>query len=430
MKYPALQVALDFINFSRAEKCAKEAVLGGCDILEAGTPLIKSEGLDCVRKLKAMFPEKTIVADMKTMDAGRIEVEAAAKTGADIICVLAASTDETIKECVKAGKNYGAQIQADLIAVKNPVQRAKQLEKLGVNIVGVHCAIDEQMHGKDSFKTLKEVIAAINLPVAIAGGINSETAVDAVKAGADVIIVGGAVTKEEKATQAVKNIRKAIKSKKKTKTLLYKRVTEKNVKDILKKVSAANISDAMHRKEAVTGLKSVGKPKKIIGKVITVKTFPGDWAKPVQAVDKAEKGDVIIIDACGKGPAVWGELATHGAKQKGIAGVIINGAVRDTEEIIKMGLPIYAKMVMPNAGEPKGFGEIGVSLNINGIEIATGDWVVCDADGVCVIPQNLIVEVANRAMSVLETENRLRKEIDEGSTLSKVTQLLRWEKTG
>ncbi|MDD4201924.1 MAG: DUF561 domain-containing protein [Candidatus Omnitrophica bacterium] len=430
MKYPALQVALDFIDLSRAEKCAKEAVLGGCDILEAGTPLIKSEGLDCVRKLRKLFPEKTIVADMKIMDAGRTEVESAAKAGADIVCVLAAAADETIKECVKAGKNYGAQIQADLIAIKDPVKRAKQLEDLGVDIIGVHCAIDEQMHAKDAFKTLKEIIAVVDLPVAVAGGINSETAVSAVKAGASIIIVGGAITKEKNATQAVKTIKKTIKSKKGTKTSLYKRVSEKNIKDILRKVSSANVSDAMHRKEAVIGLKAIGKPIKIIGKVITVKTLPGDWAKPVQAVDKAEKGDVIIIDACGTGPAVWGELATHSAKQKGIAGVIINGAARDIEEIIKMGLPVYSKMVMPNAGEPKGFGEIGVGLNIDGIVIETGDWVVCDSDGICVIPQNSIVEVANRAMSVLETENRLRKEIDDGSTLSRVTHLLKWEKTG
>ena len=79
MNKARLQVALDFIELPRALKVAQAAIAGGADIIEAGTPLIKSEGLDAVRKLREMFPAATIVADMKTMDAGRIETEAAAK---------------------------------------------------------------------------------------------------------------------------------------------------------------------------------------------------------------------------------------------------------------------------------------------------------------------------------------------------------------
>ena len=71
---PVLQVALDFVDLSRAMKCAEESVKGGVDWLEAGTPLIKSEGLNAVRKLRERFPDKTIIADMKIMDAGRTEV--------------------------------------------------------------------------------------------------------------------------------------------------------------------------------------------------------------------------------------------------------------------------------------------------------------------------------------------------------------------
>ncbi len=79
---PILQVALDFVDLPRALEVAREAVAGGVDWIEAGTPLIKAEGLNAVRALKAEFPDKVIVADMKTMDAGRTEVEYAAKAGA------------------------------------------------------------------------------------------------------------------------------------------------------------------------------------------------------------------------------------------------------------------------------------------------------------------------------------------------------------
>ena len=89
---PVLQVALDFENLSRALLAAREAVEGGADWVEAGTPLIKSEGLDAVRELKKAFPDHLIVADLKVMDTGAFEVEIASKAGADIVTVLGLRT--------------------------------------------------------------------------------------------------------------------------------------------------------------------------------------------------------------------------------------------------------------------------------------------------------------------------------------------------
>jgi 3-hexulose-6-phosphate synthase / 6-phospho-3-hexuloisomerase len=425
---PVLQVALDFIDLKRAIKCAEEAVKGGVDWLEAGTPLIKSEGLNAVRKLRERFPDKIIVADMKIMDAGRTEVEIAAKSGANIVCVLGAASDSTIKECVEAGRNYGAKIQADLIAVKDVKARAMELVKLGVDYIGIHCSIDDQMHAKDPFKQLKEIAKNITIPIAIAGGINSETAPDAVKSGAGIIIVGGAINKSGDARKAAERIKRSISSMKKIKTDLFKRAGEKDIAKILMKVSTSNLSDAMHRQGALRDIISVNPGLKMCGQALTVRTYPGDWAKPVEAIDMAHAGQIIVIDAGGMGPAIWGELATHGAIQKKIAGVVIDGAIRDIREIRNLKFPAFSKIISPSAGEPKGFGEIGVPITVGGAKIFSGDWLLGDDDGVVVVPKDKAVEFANRAMSVMEAENRLRKEIDDGSTLSKVTELLKWEK--
>ena len=121
-------------------------------------------------------------------------------------------------------------------------------------------------------------------------------------------------------------------------------------------------------------------------------------------------------------------MATHSALQKGLAGVVINGAIRDSDEIIALRFPAFSRLVMPNAGEPKGFGEIGVPVTVGNIRVESGDWLLGDGDGVVVLPRAMSVEYANRGMDVLEKENRIREEIKEGSTLSKVTELLRWEK--
>lgn len=425
---PLVQVALDFVNLNRALRVAEAAAAGGADWLEAGTPLIKSEGLDCLRALRRRFPQKTLVADMKIMDVGRIESESAFKAGANVVCVLGVADDSTIKECVEAAKNYGGRVMVDLLGVSDPTRRAMELEKMGVDYIGMHTSIDEQMRGKDPFSQLREVSRTVSIPVAVAGGINSETAAKAIDAGASVIIVGGAVIKAKDPQEATRTIKEAIKDKKVVPAELFKRARGKEIVQIFKKVSTANLSDAMHRAGEIKGLVKITPGVKLVGQALTVRSYPGDWAKPVEAIDKAEKGQVIVIDAGGIGPAIWGELATHSAIQKRLGGVVIDGAIRDVPEIVTLKFPAYARLITPTAGEPRGFGEIGIPIRIGGVSIFTGDWLVGDEDGIVVIPQKKAVEIANRAMDVLERENRIREEILEGGTLSSVTELLRWEK--
>jgi 3-hexulose-6-phosphate synthase/6-phospho-3-hexuloisomerase len=425
---PVLQIALDFVTLNRAMKLAEEAVSGGADWLEAGTPLIKSEGLDAVRELRKRFPNHVIIADMKIMDAGRIEGEAAAKAGANIVGVLGVASDATIKECIEAGKNYGFKVIVDMIGVLDVAARAREVEEFGANYVGIHIAIDEQMEGMSPFEKLKKVAEAVSIPIAVAGGINSETAAEAIEAGASIIIVGGAVTKAPDAKSATESIKKAIITRQKVETKWFKRVTGDEIRKVLLEVSTANISDVMHRTRELEDIYSIASGMKLVGKVLTVRTYPGDWSKPVAAIDEAKEGDVLVIDAQGKGPALWGEEATRSCIQKKLSGVVINGGIRDVAEIRKLGFPAFSKLIMPAAGEPRGWGEIGVPIKIGDIEVNTGDWIVGDDDGVMVIPQDEAVEIANRAMSWKEKESREIKEIEEGSTLGKVSEILRWEK--
>ena len=425
---PILQVALDFINLPRALKLAGEALNGGADWIEAGTPLIKSSGLDAVRELRKRFPQATLVADMKTMDVGRIEVESAAKAGADVVVVLGLASDSTIRECIEAGKHYGAKIMVDLLEVDALLKRAKEVERMGADYIGLHTSIDEQMEGKISFAGVRTIAGKIEIPIAVAGGVNSENAHKAVEAGANIIIVGGAIIKSVDAKKATAEIKRAIEKRVKIKSELFKRVSEENIREILSKVSSPNISDAMHRQGELKGIRPVCSGVKMIGPAFTVRTYPGDWAKTVEAIDEAPQESVIVIDAGGVGPAVWGELATYSSLEKKIEGVVIDGAIRDVPEIRKVKFPAFARIITPTAGEPKGFGEMGVPVEVGGVRVFPGDWVFGDDDGVVVIPQKRAVEITNRAMDVLERENRIRKEIKEGGTLGKVTELLKWEK--
>jgi 3-hexulose-6-phosphate synthase/6-phospho-3-hexuloisomerase len=425
---PALQIALDFVDLHRALGVAREAVRGGVDWLEVGTPLLKAEGLDAVRQLRAAYGALTIVCDTKTMDAGRAEMEAAAKAGANVATVLAAAADSTIRECIEAGRNYGIRIAVDLVNVEDPVRRAVQAAEWGASIIGVHCPIDRQMAGEDPFSVLREVAGAVQVPVSVAGGIHSETAAAAVAAGASVVVVGGAISKAEDAEAATRQIRRVMESGVAERTELFKRGGADDIRELLDKPSVPNISDGYHHMRILDGLRPVVQGVHMVGRAVTVRTYPGDWAKPVEAIDHAEPGDVVVIDAGGVPPALWGELATHSARQRKLAGVVIHGAIRDTPEIKRLKFPAFARHITARAGEPKGFGEIGVPIDIDGILVQPGDWVVGDDDGVVVIPQTRAVEIANRAVERLEMENRVRKEISAGSTLGQVMDLYKWEK--
>ncbi len=427
MTKPVLQVALDLLELSRAVEIAEESIRGGVDWIEVGTPLIKSEGMNAVRTMRERFPQREIVADMKVVDTGALEVEMAAKSGASIVCVLADADDSVIAEAVRAARKYGVRLMADLINVQDPVVRARELEALGVDCINAHVGIDQQMTGRSSLDLLTRLSGEVRVPIAVAGGLDAERAAQAVAAGASIVIVGGSIVRSADVTASARRIRAAI-----DRPEIRPQATESPddaIRRLLVQVSAPNVSDAMHRKGAMTGLVSICGPVRMVGRAVTVRTLAGDWAKPVEAIDAAGEGDVIVISSDGgTHVAPWGELATLSCRNRGIAGVVIDGAVRDVDDIRTIGLPVFARAAVPNAGEPKGHGEMNTEIVCCGQEVRPGDWIVADESGVVVVPRERAYEIAHRAVEVKKTEERIREEIRRGQTLSSVMDLLKWEK--
>jgi 3-hexulose-6-phosphate synthase/6-phospho-3-hexuloisomerase len=425
-----LQVALDVLELDRAVAIGRECVAGGADWLEAGTPLIKSEGMHAIRTLREAFPDVGIVADMKIMDTGAIEVEMAAKSGASVVSILAAADNSTIEDALRSARKYGVALMVDIMNADDPVGRAKALEELGVDYICVHVGIDQQMKGMDTVSLLEKVSAAVQTPLAVAGGIDAEVAANVVGLGADVVIVGGNIIRTAKVEESTREIRASMDfgmagkaGKERTKKSLDEEIFE-----LFMQVSTPNISDAMHRKGVMHGIRPLFENIKLVGKAVTVQSFEGDWAKPVEAIDVAKEGDVIVVYAGSKDVAPWGELASWSCKHKGIAGFVIDGAVRDVDEIRRIRFPVFAKYIVPHAGEPKGFGEINTEIICGGQDVNPGDWIIGDDNGVVVVPKERAYEIARRAKEVWKNEERVREEIKRGKTLSQVMDLYMWEK--
>jgi len=242
--WPVLQIALDIMQLKRSVVIAHESVNGGADWVEVGTPLIKSEGSEAIRTLRREFPGKKIIADTKTMDVGSFEVEIAAKAGADIVTVMGLADDSTISEAVMAARKYGAEIMVDMLNVRNIVERSVVVEKLGVSYICLHMGIDQQMRGEEApVDILRNVVSSTSIPIAVAGGITTETVGGYVEAGASIIIVGGGIIKTNDIVTAAKNMKKAMSGAKVTGNLA-KKYTEDELFEAFLRVSTPNISDA------------------------------------------------------------------------------------------------------------------------------------------------------------------------------------------
>lgn len=204
-----LQVSVDLISLDQALNLLKD-VAPFVDIIEAGTPLIKQEGLQVVRAFKQAYPDKLIFADLKTMDAGELEAELAFQAGADITTVLAIANNATISGAIAAAQKYGKTVTADMIGVQNRLQRATELKQLGIQSIEMHWGLDEQSHHQWDFSELRSIREALGISISVAGGIN-ETTIDQVRAtGADVAAVGGAIYSAASSGMTAKRLREQI----------------------------------------------------------------------------------------------------------------------------------------------------------------------------------------------------------------------------
>jgi 3-hexulose-6-phosphate synthase len=210
MATPLIQMALDSLDFDATIALA-EQVAESVDIFEIGTPCIKHNGINLVKELKARFPNKLLLVDLKTMDAGEYEATPFYAAGADICTVLGVSGLATCKGVIAAANAHGAEAQIDLINVDDKIACARATVEAGAQIVGVHTGLDAQAAGDTPFNDLAAITdLGLNVRVSVAGGINQSTVQDVVRAGADIIVVGAAIYGAASPAEAAREIRELV----------------------------------------------------------------------------------------------------------------------------------------------------------------------------------------------------------------------------
>jgi bifunctional enzyme Fae/Hps len=204
-KPPYLEVALDIPDWRRVEGIVRALPKSDAIIIEAGTPLIKRYGVEVVQKIHQLRPETVVFADLKTLDTGNLEARMAGDATADVVGFSGLAPVSTMEKFIEECKKVGALSLMDTLNVPNPVKVLKKL-KVTPDIVELHRAIDvEQVKGSE-WRNIGEVrkVCGNNVLVAVAGGIRVDKVEKALKAGADILVVGRAITAAKDVTGAAR----------------------------------------------------------------------------------------------------------------------------------------------------------------------------------------------------------------------------------
>ena len=201
--------------------------------------------------------------------------------------------------------------------------------------------------------------------------------------------------------------------------------TEPGVVDRCRQLPVAALADALGRTGVMTSsLRLLVPGSRLAGPALTVRCYPGDNLMVHYGVAIAQPGDVLIVDGAGYTEgALWGGLLGRSARQRRLAGAVIDGAARDVEELRELGLPLYARAVTPRGVFKTLPGVAGVPVSCGGVVVHPGDLIVGDSSGVVVLPRAQAVEVVAQAERLVAREAELAVEIERGRTLYEVLGL-------
>lgn len=196
---PYLQIALDIPSLERTKKIVQSLPESDRIILEVGTPLLKKYGVKAIRDLREMTKDVFIIADLKTLDVGKVEVDLAFEETADAVVVAGLAAKETLDGFIYEAKKLGIYAVVDMMNVEAPAEKLKTLKEMP-NIVILHRGIDVETGRPfelEEVKSLKQAFPDQKFLVAVAGGMRPETAREALEKGADILVVGRYITQSK-----------------------------------------------------------------------------------------------------------------------------------------------------------------------------------------------------------------------------------------
>jgi RraA family protein len=195
----------------------------------------------------------------------------------------------------------------------------------------------------------------------------------------------------------------------------------RDILEALRGIATAHLSDNMHRLNAVAAeIRPYHNRSKLVGPALTVKVPPGDNLMVHKAIDMARPGEVIVVDAGGVlSHAIIGEIMSSLAESRGVAGMVIEGSIRDADALAKSSFPVFARGITHRGPYKNGPGEINVPVVVGGTVINPGDIVVGDDDGLVLLPPGAAAALIKIARAYAEKEDEILKAIRSGASIDR-----------
>ncbi len=191
-----------------------------------------------------------------------------------------------------------------------------------------------------------------------------------------------------------------------------------------------NVLDDLKISGVIQNIKPICPGFHFVGAALTVKevtgvlgTYTNEDFRLGPVIDSAQEGDVIVIDNGGQQVSTWGGIASFAAQKRGVAGLVVDGGVRDLDEIREFNFPVFSRYVVPTSGKGRvKILSMNTVIKIDGIRVRPGDIIVGDGTGIVCVPIEVAEEVMNTAKKLDEQDKQATEEIRRGMTF---TQALR-----
>jgi len=205
---PYVQIALDMPDIEALKKVVSQLPKSDRILFEVGTPLVKRYGMKVIREIREFAKDAFVIADLKTLDVGQVEVDLAFNETADAVVVSGLASSSTINKFIYESKRLGIYSSVDMMEVKDPLEVLKGLEDTP-DIVILHRGIDEESKGKTRWQIIQDIkneLPGKKILFSVAGGIREDTAKEALKKGADILIVGRYITQSKDVEKAARGL--------------------------------------------------------------------------------------------------------------------------------------------------------------------------------------------------------------------------------
>lgn len=197
----------------------------------------------------------------------------------------------------------------------------------------------------------------------------------------------------------------------------------------LREVGSANISDALRAMKKPFqamdgGIRPLHPTMKLAGPAFTVRCYPGATYALEKALELASPGDVLVVDGGGHPDVIlMGGLMSTRAKTRGLAGAVLDAAVRDVDQIVSLGFPVFSRHICPRAGTFADIGEWQTLICCGRLPIQPGDWIVADNSGIALIPVSMLGELLDRATALHDREDRIEQALLNNKTLGEAVKI-------